>query len=98
MLLLLLIPAIVMLVVSAFLQIFSLWQLDLIVCNPVWDTPDFLEDLKRKGITEYQTEYFQCFIWKTTIGQAYDTLFLINHLAYWVAFASTIVVFVGWFI
>jgi hypothetical protein len=36
----------------------------------------------------YANDYFQCFIWKTTIGQAYDTLFMLIFIAFIVMFLS----------
>ena len=36
----------------------------------------------------YANQYFQCFLWKTTVGQAYDTLFMLIFLSFIVVFAS----------
>ena len=59
-------------------SVFALWQLDLIVSGPVWwgDATHGWSASSR-----YADQYFQCFLWKTTIGQAYDTLFLLTFLA-----------------
>jgi hypothetical protein len=69
---------------------FSLWQLDLIVSGPVW-----WSSLPKGGgygwshpNGAYANEYFQCFIWKTTIGQAYDTLFMLVFVSFIVMFVS----------
>ncbi|MBT0160769.1 hypothetical protein G4O51_12385 [Candidatus Bathyarchaeota archaeon A05DMB-2] len=67
---------------AAFLHIFSLWQLDLICVGPVWGygwTPPQ---------PRYAEQYFQCWLWKTTIGEAYDVLFFVNFLSFWVLFAA----------
>jgi hypothetical protein len=71
------------------LLFFSLWQLDLIVSGPVWweaspTGPGWHWD----GPGAYADNYFQCFLWKTTIGQAYDTLFLMIFISFIVVFAS----------
>lgn len=68
---------------------FSLWQLDIIVSGPVWwayspDGPGW----SWAGPGPYADEYFQCFLWKTTIGQAYDTLFMLVFISFIVMFAS----------
>ena len=68
---------------------FSLWQLDIIVSGPVWwayspEGPGW----SWAGPGPYADEYFQCFLWKTTIGQAYDTLFMLVFLSFIVMFAS----------
>ena len=65
---------------STFGSLFALWQLDIIVSGPVW----WSSSPHGQGIGwthlngAYSNDYFQCFLWKTTIGQAYDTLFLLN--------------------
>jgi hypothetical protein len=69
---------------------FSLWQLDLIVSGPVWWSSE------EKGLGygwshpsgAYSNDYFQCFVWKTTIGQAYDTLFMLVFISFIVMFLS----------
>jgi hypothetical protein len=71
------------------LLFFSLWQLDLIVSGPVWwassaDGPGW----NWPGPGAYANDYFQCFLWKTTVGQAYDTLFLMIFISFIVLFAS----------
>ena len=71
------------------LLFFSLWQLDLIVSGPVWweFSPDG-QGWSWPGPGAYANDYFQCFLWKTTIGQAYDTLFLMIFISFIVLFAS----------
>ncbi len=61
-------------ILGVFMNVFGLWQLDLIVCGPVWwgDATHGWSIASR-----YADQYFQCFFWKTTVGQAYDTLFMI---------------------
>ncbi len=69
---------------------FSLWQLDLIVSGPVWWSS------QEYGVGygwshpngAYSNDYFQCFFWKTTIGQAYDTLFMLIFISFMVLFLS----------
>ena len=62
-------------VLIIFGTIFALWQLDIIVSGCVWhENPDGSGWAWHDGA--YAKAYFQCFLWKTTIGQAYDTLFL----------------------
>ncbi len=68
---------------------FSLWQLDLIVSGPVW----WQSSAKGGGWSwpgpgAYANDYFQCFFWKTTVGQAYDTLFMLIFISFIVLFAS----------
>jgi hypothetical protein len=81
-------PNIAAVVLAAFLHIFSLWQLDLISVLPVWNTPLFLVVMQQQSVSVYSRAYFQCFIWKTTVGQAYDTLFMINFLSFWLLFLA----------
>jgi len=75
--------------VSLGLLFFSLWQLDLIVSGPVWweASPDG-QGWYWPGPGAYANEYFQCFVWKTTVGQAYDTLFMLIFISFIVLFAS----------
>jgi len=75
--------------VSLGLLFFSLWQLDLIVSGPVWweASPDG-QGWYWPGPGAYANDYFQCFFWKTTIGQAYDTLFMLVFISFIVLFAS----------
>jgi hypothetical protein len=69
---------------------FSLWQLDLIVSGPVW----WSSSEHGLGIGwshpngAYANDYFQCFVWQTTIGQAYDTLFMLIFISFIILFAS----------
>ncbi len=67
---------------------FSLWQLDLIVSGPVWHQNLDGSGWSWQGPGPYADEYFQCFLWQTTIGQAYDTLFMLVFLSFIVMFAS----------
>ncbi len=73
------------------LLFFSLWQLDLIVSGPVWWSS--LPHGQGIGWSHldgaYSNDYFQCFLWKTTIGQAYDTLFMLIFISFILLFAST---------
>jgi len=71
------------------LLFFSLWQLDLIVSGPVWwaSSPSG-QGWSWSGPGPYANDYFQCFLWKTTVGQAYDTLFMLIFISFIVLFAS----------
>lgn len=73
---------------AAFLHVFSLWQLDLINVLPVWNTPLFLNVLQQQGLTVYSEGYFQCFLWKTSVGMAYDVLFTVNFASFWLLFLA----------
>lgn len=71
------------------LLFFSLWQLDLIVSGPVWwESSSTGTGWSWAGPGAYANDYFQCFLWKTTVGQAYDTFFLLIFIAFIVLFAS----------
>ena len=71
------------------LLFFSLWQLDLIVSGPVWwQSSPYGQGWSWPGPGAYANDYFQCFLWKTTIGQAYDTLFLLIFISFIVLFVS----------
>ncbi len=71
------------------LLFFSLWQLDLIVSGPVWwESSPNGAGWSWNGPGAYAKDYFQCFLWKTTIGQAYDTLFMLVFISFIVLFAS----------
>jgi hypothetical protein len=76
--------------VAICLLFFSLWQLDLIVSGPVWWSS--LPHGQGTGWSHlsgaYSSDYFQCFLWKTTIGQAYDTLFTLIFISFILLFAS----------
>jgi hypothetical protein len=75
--------------VSIGLLFFSLWQLDLIVSGPVWwESSATGPGWNWPGPGAYANNYFQCFIWQTTIGQAYDTLFMLVFISFIVLFAS----------
>jgi len=68
------------------LLFFGIWQLDLIVSGPVWWSANGSGWSHPNGA--YADDYFQCFLWKTTIGQAYDTLFLLIFISFIVLFVS----------
>jgi hypothetical protein len=72
------------------LLFFSLWQLDIIVSGPVWwSSSEFGQGYGWSHPNgAYSNDYFQCFFWKTTIGQAYDTLFMVIFISFIVMFAS----------
>ena len=71
------------------LLFFSLWQLDLIVSGPVWwESSPKGQGWSWSGPGAYANDYFQCFLWKTTVGQAYDTLFMLIFISFIVLFAS----------
>jgi hypothetical protein len=77
-------------IASVCILFFSIWQLDIIVSGPVW----WSSCGQGAGIGwshpegAYSNDYFQCFFWKTTIGQAYDTLFMLIFIAFIVMFLS----------
>lgn len=72
------------------LLFFSLWQLDLIVSGPVWwESSPSGPGWSWNGPGAYARETFQCTeLWITTIGQAYDTLFMLIFISFIVVFAS----------
>jgi hypothetical protein len=65
------------------LYFFAIWQLDLICVEPVWDTQNFVRQYYEEP---YARVPFQCFLWHTTVGRAYDTLLLLDFLAFWILF------------
>jgi hypothetical protein len=71
------------------LLLFSIWQLDIIVTGPVWweASPEGM-GWAWYGPGAYAKAPFQCFLWKTTIGQAYDTLFLLIFISFILQFVS----------
>ena len=81
---------IVGIMVAVGLLFFGLWQLDLIVSGPVWwsSSPNGQGTGWTHQNGAYSNDYFQCFFWKTTIGQAYDTLFLLIFISFIVIFLS----------
>jgi hypothetical protein len=54
--------------------------------------------MQQQGLTNYAQSYFECWLWKTTVGEAYnDLLFLnFNDLLFlnFVSFYGTVIVFV----
>ena len=71
------------------LLFFSLWQLDIIVSGPVWwEYSPYGPGWSWNGPGAYANSYFQCFLWQTTVGQAYDTLFMLIFISFIVVFAS----------
>jgi hypothetical protein len=72
------------------LLFFSLWQLDLIVSGPVWwEASPTGVGWSWNGPGAYARETFQCTeLWITTVGQAYDTLFMLIFISFIVVFAS----------
>ncbi|MDR1992627.1 MAG: hypothetical protein LBQ98_03885 [Nitrososphaerota archaeon] len=77
-------------IASVCILFFSIWQLDMIVSGPVWWSSE--EQGMGYGWSHpngaYANDYFQCFMWKTTIGQAYDTLFMLIFISFIVMFLS----------
>ncbi len=74
---------------AAVLLLFSLWQLDLIVSGPVWwESSSSGSGWSWPGPGAYSKDYFQCFLWKTTVGQAYDVFFMLIFISFIVMFAS----------
>lgn len=68
------------LAILIFGSLFALWQLDIIVSGPVWwEYSPTGPGWSWNGPGAYQHAYFQCFLWKTSVGVAYDTLFLIAY-------------------
>jgi len=88
----------ILIVVSCvILHMFSVWQLDLIVCWPVWSNVDDVisryQQMKNAGLNRYADAYFQCWIWKTNIGWAYDVLFFLNFLSFYIVIIVLITYF-----
>jgi hypothetical protein len=68
---------------------FSLWQLDMIVSGPVWwESSPTGSGWSWSGPGAYANDYFQCFLWRTTVGQAYDILFSLIFISFIILFAS----------
>ncbi len=80
------VPLVFCIVLCAVAHLFSMWQLDLIVVKPVWaplhENIKWFSAMKRAGYYAYSEAPFQCFLWRTTVGEAYDTLFLLNFLSF----------------
>jgi hypothetical protein len=71
------------------LLFFSLWQLDMIVSGPVWwESSPSGAGWSWAGPGAYANDYFQCFLWRTTVGQAYDILFSLIFVSFIILFAS----------
>ena len=71
------------------LLFFSLWQLDMIVSGPVWwESSATGPGWSWSGPGAYANDYFQCFLWRTTVGQAYDILFSLIFISFIILFAS----------
>jgi len=47
-------------------------QIDIICVDPVWDTQPFIIKFHKIGLPNYSNWDFQCGLWHTTIGMAYD--------------------------
>jgi hypothetical protein len=76
----------VFLIVSlAILHMFSTWQLDMIACSPVWSSGWSHPNGR------YADDYFQCWIWKTSVGTAYDTFFFLNFISFYGTIATFII-------
>jgi len=77
-------------IASVCILFFSIWQLDIIVSGPVWWSSEEFGGGYGWSHPDgaYANDYFQCFFWKTTIGQAYDTLFMLIFIAFIVMFLS----------
>jgi hypothetical protein len=73
--------------VALSLLLFSLLQLDLIVSGPVWWSSEWGVGWSHPN-GAYADDYLKCFLWQTTIGQAYDTLFLLIFVSFMVLFVS----------
>ena len=70
--------------ISYLLTMHGLWQLDIVCINPVWGTQTWIKWFLETGYENYSDYPFQCGLWKTTMGRAYDV-----YLSYPV---------VGWFL
>jgi len=66
---------------SVCLMMFGIWQLDLICGPPVWHY-----DWIHPG--RYADDPFQCWLWHTTIGEAYDTLLFCIFISFWLLLMS----------
>jgi len=69
--------------VAVSLLLFSIWQWDIIVSGPVWwESSPTGVGWHWDGPGAYQRACFQCFLWKTTIGVAYDTLLFLMFTSF----------------
>jgi len=79
---------------SAILLVFAIWQLDIICVGRVWgsveENIEFYTWLKEQNYHSLSEYPFQCFLWVTTIGRAYDTLLFLIFTAYVLLFVSLI--------
>ena len=80
------VPLVFCIVLCTVVHMFSVWQLDLIVVRPVWapleENIEWFSAMRDSGYLAYSQVPFQCFLWKTTVGEAYDTLFMLNFLSF----------------
>jgi hypothetical protein len=76
----------VFLIVSfAILHMFSVWQLDLICSSPVWK-PGWSHPNGR-----YADDPFECWLWRTTVGEAYNVLLFLNFISLYGTITSFII-------
>lgn len=67
---------------STAFMMFGIWQLDLIVSRPVW-VAGWCHPIGR-----FADEYFECWLWKTTIGEAYNDLLFFIFVSFFILFFS----------
>lgn len=67
---------------SVALLFFGIWQLDLIMVGPVWG------EGWCHPVGRYADDYFECWLWKTTVGEAYNVLLFLIFVAFWLLFLS----------
>jgi len=73
---------------SLLLTLHGLWQLDIICVDPVWSTNQFINWFVGTGYETYSNIPFQCGLWKTTIGRAYDVYLSLPVVGWFVLLMS----------
>jgi len=64
--------------IGLIIPMFCIWQWDMIVTGPVWwEASPTGVGWHWDGPGGYFRAPFQCFIWRTTVGGAYDTLLFV---------------------
>ena len=81
-------PSIIGVSFSGILMLFGIWQLDLICVGPVWHTWGFVTWFINSNLPVYASEYFECWLWKTTVGEAYNTLLFLIFISWWILLIS----------
>jgi hypothetical protein len=69
-------------ILATILFMWGTWQLDIICAPPVWSFG------WSHSVGRYADDPFQSWIWKTTVGTAYDVLIFIKFAAFILLFIS----------